>query len=33
MLEVSEGDIQTTAMDHYGLIAALCQDLKIAQRM
>jgi hypothetical protein len=33
MLEVSEGNIQTTAMDHYGLIAALCQDLKIAERI
>lgn len=33
MPEVSEGNIQTTAMDHYGLIAALCQDLKIAQRI
>jgi len=31
MLEISEGNIQTTAMDHYGLIAALCQDLKIAE--
>ncbi len=33
MLEISEENIQTTAMDHYGLIAALCQDLKIAQRI
>ena len=33
MLEISEGNIQTTAMDHYGLVAALCQDLKIAERV
>ena len=33
MLEISEGNIQTTAMDHYGLVAALCQDLKIADRI
>jgi transposase len=33
MFEISEENIQTTAMDHYGLIAALCQDLKIAQRI
>jgi hypothetical protein len=33
MLEISERNIQTTAMDHYGLIAALCQDLKIAENI
>lgn len=33
MLEVSEGSMQTAAMDHYGLIAAICKDLKIAERI
>lgn len=33
MTEVSEGEIQTEAMDHHGLVAAVCQDLKIAQRI
>ncbi len=29
MIEISEAEIQTKAMDHHGLVAALCQDLKI----
>lgn len=33
MSEVSEGQIQTTALDHLGLVAAICQDLKIAERI
>ncbi|QYF49390.1 protein of unknown function (DUF4277) [Candidatus Rhabdochlamydia oedothoracis] len=33
MVEVSEGEIQTTVMDHHGLVAAICQDLKIAERI
>lgn len=33
MSEVSDGKIQTTALDHHGLVAAICQDLKIAQRI
>lgn len=33
MIEVSNGEIQTAAMDHYGLIAAICQDLKIAEKI
>jgi transposase len=33
MSEVSEGQIQTTALDHLGLVAAICEDLKIAQRI
>jgi hypothetical protein len=33
MSEVSAGHIQTTALDHLGLVAAICQDLKIAQRI
>ena len=33
MEEVSEGEIQTTTMDHHGLVAAICQDLKIAERI
>lgn len=33
MTEVSHGEIQTAAMDHYGLVAAICQDLKIAEKI
>jgi len=33
MLDISEGEIQTTTMDHHGLVAAMCQDLKIAERI
>lgn len=33
MVEISEGTIQTVAMDHHGLVAAICQDLKIAERI
>jgi transposase len=33
MSEVSDGQIQTASLDHYGLVAAICQDLKIAQRI
>ncbi len=33
MSEISKEQIQTAALDHLGLVAAICQDLKIAQRM
>ena len=33
MTEVSKGQIQTAALDHLGLVAAICQDSKIAQRI
>jgi transposase len=33
MTEVSNGQIQMTTLDHLGLVAAICQDLKIAQRI
>jgi transposase len=33
MTDVSEGEIQTITMDHHGLVAAICQDLKIAERI
>lgn len=33
MTEISEGKIQTAALDHHGLVAAICHDLKIAQRI
>lgn len=33
MAEASGGQIQTTTLDHLGLVAAICQDLKIAQRI
>jgi transposase len=33
MTEVSDAQIQTTTLDHLGLVAAICQDLKIAQRI
>jgi len=33
MTEDSKGQIQTASLDHLGLVAAICQDLKIAQRI
>ncbi len=33
MEEISEGEIQTITMDHHGLVAAVCQDLRIAERI
>ena len=33
MTEVSKGHIQTASLDQLGLVAAVCQDLKIAQRI
>jgi len=33
MIEVLNGEIQTAAIDHYGLIAAICQDPKIAEKI
>jgi transposase len=33
MTEVSNGEIQTAAMDHYGLVAAICQDLNLAEKI
>ena len=33
VVDVSEGEIQTITMDHHGLVAAVCQDLKIAERI
>lgn len=33
MTEVSNGEIQTAAIDHYGLVAAICQELKIAEKI
>jgi len=33
MSEVSDGKIQMVALDHHGLVAAICQDLKITQRI
>lgn len=33
MSEVSGGEIQTETMDHYGLVAAICQDLKLAEKI
>lgn len=33
MSEASDGKIQTAALDHHGLVAAICQDLKIAERI
>ena len=33
MTEDSKGQIQTASLDHLGLVAAVCQDLKIAQRI
>ncbi len=33
MPEVAGDNIQTVNMDHHGLIAALCSDLKVAERI
>lgn len=33
MFKVAEENIETVTMDHHGLIAALCKDLKIAERI
>lgn len=33
MTEVSNGAIQTAAMNDYGLVAAICKDLKIAEKI
>jgi len=33
MTEISNGEIQTAVMDHYGLVAAICQELKIADKI
>lgn len=33
MLEVAGEEIQTLSMDHHGLVAAVCKDLKIAERI
>ena len=33
MLEVGKENIQTVNMDHNGLIAALCKDLKVVERI
>jgi len=33
MYEVAGEELQTVAMDHHGLVAAVCKDLKIAERI
>lgn len=33
MLKVAGEEVQTKAMDHHGLVAAVCKDLRIAQRV
>ncbi|MGA8164978.1 MAG: IS1634 family transposase [Waddliaceae bacterium] len=33
MAKISQEGIRTAAMDHHGLVAALCHDLKIAERI
>jgi transposase len=33
MLEVAGEEIQTLSMDHHGLVAAVCKDLRIAERI
>ena len=33
MLEVAGEEIKTVTMDHYGLVAAICKDLKIVERI
>jgi transposase len=33
MAEFCQDEVKTAAMDHHGLVAALCHDLKIAERI
>jgi Domain of unknown function (DUF4277) len=33
MLEIAGEEIQTLSMDHHGLVASVCKDLKIAERI
>ena len=33
MLEIGTDEIQTLAMDHHGLVAAVCKDLGIAEKI
>ena len=33
MLEVSGNEVQSQSMDHHGLVAGVCKDLKIAERI
>lgn len=33
MVEISQDEVRTATMDHHGLVAALCHDLKIAERI
>ncbi len=32
-MEIAGNEIKTYAMDHHGLVAAVCQDLQIAQKI
>jgi hypothetical protein len=33
MLEIAGEEIGTLSMDHHGLVASVCKDLKIAERI
>ena len=33
MLEVPDSDLKTFPLDHHGLIAAVCKDLQVAERI
>jgi hypothetical protein len=33
MFEVAGEEVETLSMDHHGLVAAVCKDLKIAERI
>ena len=33
MLKVAGSEVETLSMDHHGLVAAMCQDLKIAEKI
>jgi transposase len=33
MLEVSENNLETLTLDHHGIVAGICKELKIAQRI
>ena len=33
MLEVSSGDVESLSLDHHGVVAGICKELKIAERV
>ncbi|MDQ5922180.1 MAG: hypothetical protein QG673_2239 [Pseudomonadota bacterium] len=33
MLEVSDSNLETQSLDHHGIVAGICKELKIAERV